>query len=80
MRAAAVMVLTMSLQSLGTEVFTVLQGTVRDLYRELKMLAQTEKEDMVLAHVSLALKEIDKIVKLLFSPDPSIENKIVVLN
>jgi len=78
-RAAAVMVLTMTLQGLGTDVFTVLQGTVRELYRELKLLAQTEKEDMVLAHVSLALKEIDNIVKLLFTPDASIDNKIVVL-
>ena len=70
----------MTLQGLGTDVFSVLQGTVRDLYRELKLLAQTEKEDMVLAHVSLALKEIDSIVKLLFTPDASIDNKIVVLN
>ena len=50
------------------------------MYRELKLLAQTEKEDMVLAHVSLALKEIDNIVKQLFTPDASIDNKIVVLN
>ena len=78
-RAAAVMVLTMMLQGLGTEVFTVLQGTVREIYRELKLLAQTEKEDMVLAHVSLALKEIDNIVKLLFTPDSTINNSIVVL-
>lgn len=78
-RAAAVMVLTMTLQGLGTEVFTVLQGTVREIYRELKLLAQTEKEDMVLAHVSLALKEIDNIVKLLFTTDSTINNSIVVL-
>ena len=78
-RAAAVMVLTMTLQGLGTEVFTVLQGTVREIYRELKFLAQTEKEDVVLAHVSLALKEIDNIVKQLFTPDSSIDNSIVVL-
>ena len=68
-RAAAVMVLTMTLQSLGWDVFTVLQGTVRDVYRELKLLAQTETEDMVRAHVSLALQEIDKIVRQLFTPE-----------
>lgn len=73
------MVLTMTLQGLGTEVFTVLQGTVRELYRELKLLAQTEKEDVVLAHVSLALQEVDNIVKQLFTPDSSFDNKIVVL-
>ena len=68
-RAAAVMVLTMTLQGLGTDVFSVLQGTVKELYKELRLLTQTEKEDMVLAHVSLALKEIDNIVKLLFIPE-----------
>lgn len=73
------MVLTMTLQGLGTEVFTVLQGTVRELYRELKLLAQTEKEDVVLAHVSLALQEVDNIVKQLFTSDSSFDNKIVVL-
>ena len=73
------MVLTMTLQGLGTEGFTVLQGTVRELYRELKLLAQTEKEDVVLAHVSLALQEVDNIVKQLFTPDSSFDNKIVVL-
>lgn len=79
-RAAAVMVLTMMLQGLGRDVFSVLQGTIRDVYRELKMVAATEKEDMVLAHVSLALEEIDNIVKSLFTPDNSIEKKIVVLD
>ena len=67
------------LQGLGRDVFSVLQGTIRDVYRELKMVAATEKEDMVLAHVSLALEEIDNIVKSLFTPDNSIEKKIVVL-
>ena len=68
------------LQGLGRDVFSVLQGTIRDVYRELKMVAATEKEDMVLAHVSLALEEIDNIVKSLFTPDNSIEKKIVVLD
>ena len=68
------------LQGLGRDVFSVLQGTIRDVYRELKMVAATEKEDMVLAHVSLALEEIDNIVKSLFTTDNSIEKKIVVLD
>ena len=79
-RAAAVMCLTMILQGLGRDVFTVLQGTIRDVYRDLKMLAATEKEDVVLGHVSLALEEIDNIIKLLFTPDNRLEKKIVVLD
>merc|ERR1719270_1496875 len=79
-RAAAVMVLTMMLQGLGRDVVTVLQGTIRDIYRELKLLSNMEKEDVVLAHVSLALQEIDNIVREMFTPDNRIEKKIVVLN
>ena len=79
-RGAAVMVLTMILQGLGRDVFNVLQGTIRDIYRDLKMLAATEKEDVVLGQTSLALEEIDNIVKQLFTPDNRIEKKIVVLD
>ena len=79
-RGAAVMVLTMILQGLGRDVFDVLQGTIRDIYRDLKMLAATEKEDVVLGQISLALEEIDNIVKQLFTPDNRIEKKIVVLD
>jgi len=77
-RAAAVMVLTMILQGLGRDSFSVLQGTLRDIYRELKMLASTEKEDMVLSQVSLAVEEIDNIVREFLTPDNSIEKKIIV--
>jgi len=79
-RAAAVMVLTMILQGLGRDTFEVLQGTLRDIYRELKMLANTEKEDVVLGQVSLALEEIDNIVRGFLTPDLSREKKIVVLD
>ena len=78
-RAAAVMVLTMMLQGLGRDVFSVLQSTMRDVYRELKLLANTEKEDVVLAHVSLALQEIDTIVRSLFTPDNGIGGKKIIV-
>ena len=67
-------------QGLGRDAFSVLQGTIRDVYRDLKMVAATEKEDTVLAHVSLAIEEIDNIVKSLFIPDNGIEKKILVLD
>ena len=78
-RAAAVMVLTMMLQGLGRDTFTVLQSTLRDIYRELKMLASTEKEDLVLGQVSLALEEIDTIVRGFLIPENTSEKKIFVL-
>jgi len=77
-RAAAVMVLTMILQGLGRDSFSVLEGTLRDIYRELKLLASTEKEDTVLCHVSLALDEIDKIVREFLTPDNRISNKVII--
>jgi len=77
-RAAAVMVLTMILQGLGKDAFVVLHDTLRDIYRELKMLSNTEREDMVLKHISLALEEIDKIVRQLLTPENKLEKKIIM--
>jgi len=79
-RGAAVMVLTMILQGLGRDTFTVLEGTLRDIYRELKLLSNTEKEDLVLGQVSLALEEIDTIVRGFLIPETSMEKKIFVLD
>jgi len=70
----------MILQGLGRDTFTVLQGTLRDIYRELKMLVSTEKEDMVLGQVSLAIEEIDNIVRGFLTPDNSMEKKIFVID
>ena len=79
-RAAAVLVLTLTLQGLGRDAVTVLQSELRDVYRELKLLAATEREEVVRAHISLALQEIDNIVRQLFTPDTSLDKKIVVLD
>ena len=79
-RAAAVLVLTLTLQGLGRDAVTVLQSELRDVYRELKLLAATEREEVVRAHISLALQEIDNIVRQLVTPDTSLDKKIVVLD
>ena len=79
-RAAAVLVLTLTLQGLGRDAVTVLQSELRDVYRELKLLAATEREEVVRAHISLALQEIDNIVRQLFTPDTSLDKKIIVLD
>ena len=49
------------------------------MYRELKLLANTEKEDVVLAHVSLALQEIDSIIRSLFTPDNGMGGKKIIV-
>ena len=56
--AAVVLMLTLTLQGLGRDAVTVLQTELRDVYRELKLLAATEREEVVRAHISLALQEL----------------------
>ena len=79
-RAAAAMVLTMILRGLGRDVFRVLQGQLRDVYRALKVINGVEKDDNVLCHVGLALEEIDVIMRQFLTPDTSLEKKIYVLD
>ena len=63
-RRAAVMVVTLLLQGLGTDMFTVLNKHIRDLYRGLKTLAVTETDVVTLAHVNITMDDVDKIVRL----------------
>jgi len=78
-RAAAALVLTMTLQGLGRDAFRVLESCLRDIYRELKLLSAHEKEETVQIHLNLALDEIDNIVKSFLTPEPKMEKKIYVL-
>ena len=52
----------------------------REVYRELRLLAGTEKDEAVLGQISLALQEIDNIVKQFLTLDTSLTKKIVVLD
>jgi len=79
-RAAAVLVLTMILQGLGRDSFRVLQHSLRDIYRGLKLLNNVEKEETVLCHVGLALAEIDSIMREFLVTEPNMEKKIYVLD
>merc|ERR1712080_786472 len=49
-RAAAILVLTMILQGLGRDSFSVLQHSLRDIYRGLKLLNGIEKDDTVVSY------------------------------
>jgi len=79
-RAAAILVLTMILQGLGRDSFSVLQHSLRDIYRALKLLNGVEKDDTVLCHIGLALAEIDCIMRGFLTPDATMEKKIYVLD
>ena len=58
----------------------VLESCLRDIYRALKLRLAVEKDEAALTHVSLALDEIDNIVRALFAPNPTLEKKIYVLD
>jgi len=79
-RRAAAMVLTMVLQGLGRDAFTVLEHYLRDIHRSLRLRLGVEKDEVTLTHINLALDEIDKIVRELFTPQLSQEPRIFVTN
>ena len=58
----------------------VLESCLRDIYRALRLRQSIEDDEVTLAHVGLALTEIDAIVRQLFTPAPGLEKKIFVLD
>ena len=50
------------------------------LFRSLRLRLNTETDDVALVHVNLALDEIDKIVRELFSPNLTQEQTVFVTN
>jgi hypothetical protein len=74
------MVLTMTLPGLGPDAFRVLESCLRDIYRALKLRLSIEQDEVTLTHISLALDEIDSIVRQLFTPNPTLQKKIYVLD
>jgi hypothetical protein len=58
----------------------VLESCLRDIYRALKLRLSIEQDEVTLTHISLALDEIDSIVRQLFTPNPTLQKKIYVLD
>jgi hypothetical protein len=58
----------------------VLESCLRDIYRALKLRLFIEQDEVTLTHISLALDEIDSIVRQLFTPNPTLQKKIYVLD
>jgi len=70
----------MILEELGRDAFAVLESTLRDILRSLRLRLGVEKDEVTLIHINLALDQIDQIVRDLFNPDLAQDKKIFVLN
>lgn len=58
----------------------MLGPVLRDVYRLLKLLRSTEKDDGVLFHVQLAMDELDTIMNDYLFPKQTLTKKIHVLD
>jgi len=79
-RRAAAMVLTLMLEGLGPDTFSILEACLRDVHRSLRKRMALETDEVTLIHLNLALDQIDKIVKDLFSASALQTNKILMLD
>ncbi|ROT65785.1 Transmembrane and coiled-coil domain-containing protein 7 [Penaeus vannamei] len=77
-RRAAVLVVTLLLQGLGQDAFSVLKDVIRDLYRALRLVYTTDPDDVVRLHAQLAMEEIDTITRAFLLPKLSLSKKIYV--
>ncbi|XP_078066581.1 transport and Golgi organization protein 6 homolog isoform X2 [Mustelus asterias] len=78
-RRAAVHVITLLLRGLGEKALQVLSDVLRDLYRLLKYVIQTDDDELVVLHAQLTLQEMDHIVRRFLFPEEKLEKKIVIL-
>ena len=61
-------------------ILQILESAIKDLYKLLKHVASTEKEQSVLIHVHLALQELDGIMRELLFPKQTLTKRIRVLD
>ncbi|XP_066983576.1 transport and Golgi organization protein 6 homolog isoform X2 [Macrobrachium rosenbergii] len=77
-RRAAVLVVTLILQGLGRDSFSVLKDLIRDLYRVLRLVHARDPDDVVRLHTQLAIEEIDNITKEFLLPKLNLTKRIYV--
>ena len=70
----------MLLQGLGQDALRLLESSLKDIWRILVRLQKVERDEALLAHIGLALDEVDGIVKKFFQPDASPVKNIYVLD
>lgn len=78
--AAAVMVLTLLLQGLEHDTFSVLGDDLLEIYRYLKLLYNREEDNSLKLHVQLALEEINKICREFIFPTQKLEKRLYILD
>jgi len=79
-RRAAVLVIVLLLEGLGQDTLRVLQSSIRDIWRSLTKLRNTETDEVMLHHVAQAITLIDDVVKRFFQPSPKLQKTIYVLD
>eukprot|EP00095_Tigriopus_kingsejongensis_P012027 maker-scaffold593_size129216-snap-gene-0.30 protein:Tk12027 transcript:maker-scaffold593_size129216-snap-gene-0.30-mRNA-1 annotation:"transmembrane and coiled-coil domain-containing protein 7" len=79
-RRAAVLVVTLILQGLGSDALKILQGYLKDIYRTLNHLRRKETDPAMLQHVHMALSEIDEAVQKFLRPERNLTKTIYVLD
>ncbi|XP_073164411.1 transport and Golgi organization protein 6 homolog isoform X2 [Lepidochelys kempii] len=78
-RRAAVHVVVVLLRGLNEEATEVLRDVLRDLYRLLKSVVASDRDEVTVLHAQLALEELDDIMRRVLFPPQTLEKKLVVL-
>ncbi|XP_069491647.1 transport and Golgi organization protein 6 homolog isoform X1 [Ambystoma mexicanum] len=78
-RRAGVHVVVLLLRGLSDKATEVLREVLRDLYRLLKFVTQSEQDEVTLLHARLAMEELNDIMMRVLFPPQKLEKKIVVL-
>ncbi|XP_031420785.1 transport and Golgi organization protein 6 homolog isoform X2 [Clupea harengus] len=78
-RRAAVHVITLLLRGLSHTATQVLSDVLLDLYRALKWVVRSDRDEVAVLHAQLALEELDDIMRKFIFPEQKLEKKIVVL-
>ncbi|KAM3870059.1 transport and Golgi organization protein 6 homolog [Diretmus argenteus] len=78
-RRAAVHVITLLIRGLSHKTTQVLGDVLSDLYRALKWVVRSDRDDVAVLHAQLALEELDDVMRTFIFPEQKLEKKIVVL-
>uniref|UniRef100_A0A674JV88 Transport and golgi organization 6 homolog n=1 Tax=Terrapene triunguis TaxID=2587831 RepID=A0A674JV88_9SAUR len=78
-RRAAVHVVVVLLRGLSEKATEVLRDVLRDLYRLLKSVVASDRDEVTVLHAQLALEELDDIMRRFLFPPQTLEKKLVVL-
>jgi hypothetical protein len=65
---AGVLVITLLLRGLGADVFEMIADDLKNIYQLLKLIKNTDPDEITRVHADIALKELDAIVHSSLSP------------